>query len=71
MMTDDKYKLYLEELGSLVKEYALRVKEDLLHVEGEERLFNQGRLYAYYRLVTVMQQQAVAFDIDLKEINHL
>jgi hypothetical protein len=69
MMISDKYKYYLEEFGGLVKEYALGVKENLLVVESEEKVFTQGELYACYRLITMMQQQAIAFDIDLKEIN--
>lgn len=69
MIIHDKYKLYLEELGGLIKEYALGAKENLLHTEDAEKIFNQGELYAYYRLVTLMQQQAMAFDIDLKELD--
>lgn len=69
MTTSDKYKFYLEELGGLIKDHALRVKTDLINASDEEKIFNQGQLYAYYRLVTIMQQQAIAFDIDLTEIN--
>lgn len=69
MITNDKYKFYLEELGELIKEYALKAKEKSLYAEGEEKLFTQGELYAYYRLITTMQQQVIAFDIDLREIN--
>lgn len=68
MTSINKYKLYLEDLGALFKEHALNAKEKLVQAEGKEKEFDQGVLYAYYRILSMMQQQAVAFDIDLKEV---
>ncbi len=68
MTSIDKYKLYLEDLGVLLKEHALDAKERLLRSQGKEKEFDQGVLFAYYRILSMMQQQALAFDIDLGKI---
>ncbi len=68
-MTNDATVDYLRDLGDLVKRAALdaRVKRDDLP-PGADRAFEIGRLTAYYEVVTLMQQQAVAFGIGLDEL---
>lgn len=68
MMLVNKYKLYLKDLSVLIKEYALRIKND--NQKGEEqKAFEAGELFACYHIISIMQQQAMAFDIELSEIN--
>lgn len=69
MSTVNKYKLYLEELGTLLKEQAQNAKVQLEHESEKEKGFDQGVLFAYYRIISIMQQQTKAFDISLKDIN--
>ena len=67
---DNKYALYLRDLGSLVKEYALEAKSDYAKSRGtENEAYQSGYLMGFHRFVTLMQQQAEAFHIPLKEIN--
>lgn len=69
MSSVNKYKLYLEDLGSLLKEYAQKAKEQVEHGDEKEKEFDQGVLFAYHRVISIMQQQTKAFDLSLKEIN--
>ena len=67
---DNKYAQYLRDLGALVKEYALEAKEDFNNSKGtDSEDYKSGYLMGYHRLITLMHQQAEAFDIPLKEIN--
>jgi hypothetical protein len=68
MTHNNKYKLYLEDLGILIKEYALRVKETSSNASIKNG-FEEGEMFACYRIISIMQQQAKAFDIQLSEIN--
>ncbi len=64
------YKYYLEDLGLLLKECALRAKQDWQqHQHSEDQSFYDGQLSAYYRVISLMQQQAKGFGIPLEEIN--
>ena len=67
---DKKYALYLRDLGTLVKEDALEAKEDYLKSKGtDSEEFKSGIFMGYHHFITLMQRQAEAFDIPLKEIN--
>ena len=69
-LTDNKYALYLRDLGSLVKEYALAAKSDYAKSMGTaNETYQSGYLMGFHRFVTLMQQQAEAFQIPLNEIN--
>lgn len=67
-MTDDKYLYYLQDLSRLIKKYArdARAESDARKSENDD--FYQGILAAYYRVITLMQQQAEGFNIDLMTI---
>ena len=58
----DTYKYYLLDLGVLLKEMALEAKK---RQTGE---FEMGYVSCFHRVLTLMQQQAEAFGIPLKEI---
>jgi hypothetical protein len=67
MSEDAKYRLYLQDFGRLVKEYALSVKSRSTGSPTNEE-FKRGLLSAYYRVITLMQQQAEGFGIPLAEM---
>jgi hypothetical protein len=68
-MTNETTANYLRDLGDLVKRSALgaRAERDAASAEAD-RAFESGRLTAYYEVVSLMQQQAVAFGIELGEL---
>ena len=60
------YKNYLHDLGILIKEMALEAKVDTTQKQTEE--FAIGYMSGFCRVISLMQQQAEAFDIPLEEI---
>ena len=60
------YKNYLHDLGVLIKEMAFEAKVDATQKQTEE--FAIGYMSAFCRVVSLMQQQAEAFDIPLEKI---
>ncbi len=60
--------LYIRDLGVLLKEKALEAKEESRSVPEDERAFALGRLMAFHEVISLMQQQARAFGIPLKEL---
>ena len=68
---DPKYKYYLHDLGFLIREDALDAKKsrDRETKNSTSYMFQEGRLSAYYEIITLMQQQAKGFGIDLEDIN--
>ena len=72
---DPKYKYYLHDLGFLLKERALEAKQDMEEardhkgMDSGDYIFQAGRLLAYNEVVSILQQQARGFDIDLQELN--
>lgn len=68
MSEDQKYRLYLQDLGLLIKENALKVKDQAKASMDTERKFLQGILYGYARVISLMQQEAEAFGIGLDEL---
>lgn len=68
-MTDETAANYLRDLGDLVKRSALhaRAQRDSSSTEVD-RAFESGRLTAYYEMVSLMQQQAIAFGIELGDV---
>lgn len=69
-MAQDKHKDYLSDLGYLLKERAKSAKENRdKEVRGsEDYIFESGRLMAYYEVISLMQDQAKAFGIPLKDL---
>lgn len=61
-MNDDAQH-YLRDLGSLVLEAARKSKGN-----AADDPFERGRLHAYFEVVSLMQQQAVAFGIPLASV---
>jgi hypothetical protein len=60
---------FLKDLCVLIKEKAIGAKRNLNGVMPGDRDHAIGRLMAYHEVVSLIQQQAVAFDIDMTELN--
>lgn len=67
-MTDDTLRNYLRDLAQLVKEQARGAKADRESAPAADREYAVGRLMAYHEIVSLMQQQAAAFGIDLEAL---
>jgi hypothetical protein len=66
---DEKFKHYLFDLGRLVREYALAAVEERQKQEDTASLeFYEGYILGLHRIVSLMQQQALAFGIELKDL---
>ena len=66
---DEKFKNYLSNLGQLVKEYALAAVEEREKHRGQPmQEFYDGYVLGFHRFVSLMQQQAQACGIDLKDL---
>ena len=69
MKDDIRWKSYLCDLGQLVKDYALdAVAEREKHNNEPSQEFYDGYVLGFHRVISLMQEQASAFDIDLKDI---
>jgi hypothetical protein len=69
-MTDDTAANYLRDLGDLIKRAALNARAARDGSTGELDIqFNLGRLTAFHEVVSLMQQQAVAFDLDVADLS--
>ncbi len=60
---------FLRDLCGLIKDSALNAKRELDAAPIEERDFALGRLMSYHEVVSLVQRQAVAFQIDVAELN--
>jgi hypothetical protein len=66
---DKKFEHYLFDLGRLVREYALAAVEERQKQKDPASLeFYEGYILGFHRVVSLMQQQALAFDIELKDL---
>ena len=59
------YQNYLKDLGALIRELALEAKQQAIEKDTD---FSTGYMAGFHRVVSLMQQQAEAFDISLEEI---
>jgi hypothetical protein len=64
------YKNYLVDLCLIIKENAIKAKKEseLLKQEKNSKEYSLGYLMAYHEIVSLIQQQANAFGIELTEI---
>ena len=68
-MMNEQFENYVLDLGVLVKEKALEAKttKDKSSCEKDDD-YHLGYLMAFYEIVSLMQQQAAVFDIDLAQL---
>jgi hypothetical protein len=64
----DKLSLYIRDLGELLKEEALTARSDLQKAAIDDKSYASGQLMAFYRVISLMREQARAFGIDLSEL---
>lgn len=69
-MATNPHKNYLQDLGQLIYELGIEAKEkrDQLDEGTEKYLLQTGRLQAFLEVISLMQDQAQAFDIPLEDI---
>jgi hypothetical protein len=65
----DLYANYLLDLGRLIRESGEATKTAVAAAAENDRQFQQGRQMAYYEVLSLMQQQAVAFDLPLDDLS--
>ncbi len=63
---DETYICYLGDLGYLIREMAEEAKRDSVTEPSE---YAVGYLMAIHAIVSLMQQQAITFEIPLDELN--
>lgn len=69
MKDEEKFYNYLSDLGRLVKEYALAAVEEREKHRGQPaQEFYDGYVLGFHRIVSLMQQQALAFGIECKDL---
>ena len=68
-MMNEQFENYVLDLGVLVKEKSLDAKttKDESSCEKDSDYY-LGYLMAFYEIISLMQQQAIAFDINLVQI---
>jgi hypothetical protein len=61
---------YLHDLGKMLKDEARSItKEYRAESRPDDRHFLSGKQFAYYEVISTMQQQAIAFGLSLETIN--
>jgi hypothetical protein len=63
--SEKSYKLYLRDLGYLIRELAVESKAGAAEKQSD---FATGYMAGFHRVVSLMQQQAEAFEIPLEEL---
>ena len=70
MASDEVCANYLRDLGALIREMAARAASDYAAGRGgDDETLLLGRLAAFHEVVSLMQQQALAFDIPLDKLS--
>ena len=68
-MSGNKYNYYLKDLGTFTKEYAREAINEYIEAKGtDSESYKTGYMMGFHRFITLMQQQAEAFDISLEEL---
>jgi hypothetical protein len=64
----DTHAYYLRDLGFLIREEAVKAREEARGGDDEGREWRQGRKFAYMEVVSLMQHQAEAFELPLSDL---
>ena len=68
MPIHSKHANYLHDLGYLLREAGEEAKQDTETAASTDSAFHKGRLMAYVEVLSLMQQQAVAFGLPLSDL---
>jgi hypothetical protein len=63
----DIYADYLHDLGGLIRDLALAAKRER-DGEGSSGGYSTGRMMAFHEVISLMQQQAIAFNIPFEAL---
>jgi hypothetical protein len=66
---NDTYRNYLLDLGRYVRDAGTTAKTEAESASDDDRQFEQGRWMAYYEVLSLMQQQAAAFNLPLRDLS--
>lgn len=66
---DRTFRYYVSDLGKLLRERAFEAKQLRDSASGADRDYEVGRLMAYNEVVSMMQQQAIAFGLSAGDIS--
>ena len=66
MADSDRYAYYLRDLGYLLKERALDAKRQ--SDASPDEPYAMGKSMAYFEVISLMQNQAISFEIALEDI---
>ena len=64
----DAHVNYLLDVGRELRETAEAAKREADAAEGDDKPFARGRSMAFYEVISLMQQQALAFELPLAEV---
>lgn len=69
MIQEDKFKFYTHDLAYLIKQKALEAKENNNNLQASNKDdYSLGYLMAFHDILSLMKQQANAFNIEHQEI---
>jgi len=71
MLTEETYRLFLQEAILAIKERALEARQERPSKEADSSgyLFQSGRLLAFNEVISILQQYADGFQIGLDELH--
>jgi hypothetical protein len=64
----DVYHNYIRDLGLLIREQALASRNEVDTASDDDREFALGQNMSYYSVISLMLQQATAFDLAAEDI---
>lgn len=67
-MNDEKFKRYIINTITLLKELARKAKADTDSPKGGSKDYSEGVIMGYYSIITLLKHQAFAFCMDQKEL---
>ncbi len=73
--SDSHFRYFLRDLGYLLKEASLEAKQEFSNMKEKpessetDLAFASGRALAYYEVISLMQQQAAAFQLNLRDLS--
>jgi hypothetical protein len=65
----DIHRHYILDLGCHVREAGIGTRAEMDAASDDDLRFQQGRRMAYYEVLSLMQQQAIVFDLPLRDLS--
>ena len=62
------FEYYVSDLGKILRDAAFKVKRARDSAQGSDKEYEAGRLMAYNEVISLMQEQAKAFGLTLKQV---